>query len=72
MLVIDRLDWWTAHLHGRGALLGGGGEAERGEAVVEELVGVADGAVGNEAADSQLLEPEELDITADGLPGADG
>mmetsp|Transcript_2936 Transcript_2936/g.9636 ORF Transcript_2936/g.9636 Transcript_2936/m.9636 type:complete len:372 (-) Transcript_2936:358-1473(-) len=52
-------------LHDRGALLGRGGVGEDGEAVVEELVRVAHGAVGHQAADVALLEPEELDVAAD-------
>mmetsp|Transcript_1536 Transcript_1536/g.3281 ORF Transcript_1536/g.3281 Transcript_1536/m.3281 type:complete len:250 (+) Transcript_1536:355-1104(+) len=59
-------------LHGRGTLTCRGAVGEAGEAVVDDLVGVADGAVGDEASDLALLEAEELDVAADGLLGAHG
>mmetsp|Transcript_38371 Transcript_38371/g.95460 ORF Transcript_38371/g.95460 Transcript_38371/m.95460 type:complete len:410 (+) Transcript_38371:849-2078(+) len=59
-------------LHRGGALLGRGGVREDGEAVVEQLVGIAHRAVGDQPADSELLEAEELDVAADRLPRADG
>jgi hypothetical protein len=58
-------------LHGSGALLGCGGVAKGGEAVVYDLVGVADRAVGDEAANFALHETEEFDVAANRLPGAD-
>jgi hypothetical protein len=48
------------------------GAIKRGrlEELTEEGVGVAHGAVSDKAADGALLEAEELDVSADGLPRA--
>ena len=57
-------------LHEGRALLGGSREGEDREAVANELIRVADGAVGHEAADVALLEAQELDVAAGRLPRA--
>mmetsp|Transcript_17405 Transcript_17405/g.61866 ORF Transcript_17405/g.61866 Transcript_17405/m.61866 type:complete len:246 (+) Transcript_17405:290-1027(+) len=57
-------------LHHRRALARRRGEGKDGEAVLQQLVCVAHAAVRDEAADGQLLQAQELDVAADGLPGA--
>mmetsp|Transcript_24231 Transcript_24231/g.69668 ORF Transcript_24231/g.69668 Transcript_24231/m.69668 type:complete len:232 (-) Transcript_24231:17-712(-) len=52
-------------LHGGRALPGSGGVREAGEAIVNNLIGVTDGAIRDEAANVALLQAEEFDITTD-------
>ena len=58
-------------LHGGRALSGSGGVREAGEAVVDDLIGVADGAIRDEAANAALLQAEEFDIPTDRFVRAD-
>jgi len=52
-------------LHGGRSLSSSGGVREAGEAIVNDLIGVTDGAIRDEAANVALLQAEEFDITAD-------
>ena len=45
--------------------------AECGKSIVDYLVRVPDRPIRDKAAELELLEAEEFDVAADGLPGAD-